>query len=144
MEISPAPARLVLDFPRGLPGFEAHRQFYLVEEAPPVVFLQSMGPQSVCFHAIPVSIVDPEYQLGITEDDLCLLGLDPSHQPKEGVLCFAILSVSNGCAVTANLLAPVVVNVATRVAVQAVRSDARYSHQHMVAVFSSAGSPECL
>jgi flagellar assembly factor FliW len=43
---------------------------------------------------------------------------------------------------TANLLAPLVVNLAARLGVQAVRSDARYSHRHPLAT-AAAGEGVC-
>jgi flagellar assembly factor FliW len=52
-------------------------------------------------------------------------------------MCLAILTVPKEGPVTANLLAPVVVNLATRVAVQAVRADTMYSHRHPIATLQS-------
>jgi len=48
------------------------------------------------------------------------------------VLCLAVLSF-RPTGPTANLLAPVVVNVANLKAVQAVMADSGYSHQHALA-----------
>ena len=84
--------------------------------------------------AVPVAAVDRQYVMGVTGEDLELLGLDRSRQPVPGteVLCLAILTAPKNCPPTANLLAPVVVNLATRVGVQAVRTDALYSHCHQL------------
>jgi flagellar assembly factor FliW len=49
-------------------------------------------------------------------------------------LDLALLSIADGGRMTANLLAPIVINLADRVAVQAVRSDLKYSHQHPVSI----------
>jgi flagellar assembly factor FliW len=123
-----------LDFPHGIPGFEDQHRFVLIEHRPllPVVLLQSLETSSLCFLAIAVSVLDPKYQSGIAPEDLRTLGLDESRQPKPGeeALFMAILSPSADGSFTANLLAPVVVNVRTRVGLQAVRSDRLYSHRH--------------
>jgi flagellar assembly factor FliW len=126
-----------LHFPLGLPGFETHRAFALVEcpAAPPLVFLQSLDLPEVCFVAAPVEAIDPAYQLELSSEDLHHLGLVDNRQPPRGkVICLAILSAPKSGRPTANLLAPVVIDRASRRAVQAVRSDSRYSHQHALAV----------
>lgn len=104
--------------------------------------IESVDPDGPCFHAIPVAVVDPHYQIGITAEDLRLLGFNDTRQPVEGILCLAILSF-NGAELTANLLAPVVVNLHSGVCVQAVRDDARYSHCHSVGLTERA-TAECL
>ena len=131
-----------LHFPRGLPGFERHHQFTLAQAELPLALIESADPDGPRFHAIPVAVVDPHYQIGITAEDLRLLGLDETRQPSEGILCLAILSFDEG-ALTANLLAPVVVNLHNGVCVQAVRADARYSHRHRLGV-AEREAVECL
>jgi flagellar assembly factor FliW len=111
--------------------------------AAPIVFLQSLHPEQLCFLAVPVLTIDPAYQLTVGRDDLRLLGLDASRQPRIGeeALCLAILSAPENGLLTANLLAPVVVELRTRRAVQAVRADSVYSHQHILAA-PVVGAPE--
>jgi len=117
-------------FPRGLPGFEDQNRFVLIEREAlaPLVLLESVAAPDLRFLTVSVWVVDPAYQIGMTEEDLRLLNLE--HQPQCGddITCLAILSALEGGPFTANLLAPVVVHPQTRVGVQAVRNDARYSH----------------
>jgi flagellar assembly factor FliW len=133
-----------LHFPRGLPGFEDQQRFLLIEPEAlaPIVFLQSLATSALSFFAVSVWLVDPEYQIGITADDLAALGL--ATQPHSGgdVLCLAILSAQDNGPSTANLLAPVVINPRTRVGLQAVRADAAYSHQHPLP-FTGLEEPAC-
>jgi|SRR5579863_5774205 flagellar assembly factor FliW len=127
----------VVSFPFGLPGFERETRFVLLErpEWSPIVFLQSLHRAPLCFLAAPVAVLDPSYSLSVTREDLERLGLSEERQPIPGVqvLCLALLCAPENGPLTGNLLAPVVVNLRTRVAVQAVRLDARYSHQHVFA-----------
>lgn len=120
----------VLHFPAGLPAFEARTRFLMIERAvtAPVVFLQSVDTPELCFCTVPVAAIDPDYQLAMTEEDARLL--NAAGAP----LCLVILAPTGAAGWTANLLAPVVIDLASRRAVQAVRADARYSHQHPVGV----------
>ncbi len=133
-----------LRFPGGLPGFEDQNRFLLMEPEAlaPIVFLQSLSTPALCFLAVSVWLVDPEYQIGITADDLAALGLAPQPHAGGDVLCLAILSAQDNGPSTANLLAPVVINPRTRVGLQAVRADAIYSHQHPLPS-ASAEEPVC-
>lgn len=123
----------VIEFPCGLPGFDRERHFIVVEQAAlaPLIFLQSVDSPKLCFPAVPVSTVDPGYQLEVTREDLEILNLDPERQPVAGeeVACLAIVAVENGSP-SANLLAPVVIHSSRRIGVQAVRTDSRYPHRH--------------
>jgi flagellar assembly factor FliW len=123
----------VLEFPRGLPGFEECRQFVLVQipQTAPLVFLQSLEQASLCFTTMPVQSVDPDYRLHVIPEDLALVDLPAQRRPRIGhdVLCLAVLAVRES-GPTANLLAPLVVNLANRKGVQAVAPESDYSHRH--------------
>jgi flagellar assembly factor FliW len=126
----------VFAFPRGLPAFEEENVFVLIEvpAAAPLVFLQSMARASLCFLAFPILVVDKSYELAIAPEDLDELGLAPSRQPAVGpeVVVLALVSLRDELLATANLMAPIVLNVKTRRGLQAIRRDTRYSHQHPV------------
>jgi flagellar assembly factor FliW len=125
----------VLEFPAGLPGFESERRFLPVTQPghEPLIFLQSLQKLDLCFVALPVRTVEPEYQLELADTDLELLGLDASRQPALGseILGLAILTIEDS-GVTANLLAPIVVNLKNGRAVQAIAPVLPYSHRHPV------------
>jgi flagellar assembly factor FliW len=141
----------VFDFPQGLPAFEEEKSFVLIggskghgpnEDGPkgdgsegvPLVFLQSMARASLCFAAFPILAVDNNYQLAITPEDLEGLGLATARQPMLGaeVMVLALVSLHDELLATANLMAPVVLNVETRCGLQAIRRDSRYSHEHPI------------
>jgi flagellar assembly factor FliW len=79
--------------------------------------------------------IDKEYRLAMVLDDLRSLGLAEGRQPAIGseVRCFAIVAMMEDGSLTANLLAPIVVNSANRRGVQAIRLDSDYSHRYPVA-----------
>lgn len=125
IEYDPAAA---LEFPSGLPGFEEAHRFVLIERpaAAPILFLQSLDSPDLCFPAAPVRAIDPDYELAMTPEDSRLLGAKPTAE----VIALAILTAPEDGTLTANLLAPVVIDRTSRRAVQAVRIDRRYSHRH--------------
>jgi flagellar assembly factor FliW len=135
----PCDAGSVFDFPQGLPAFEEEKAFVLIEgplrQGAPLVFLQSMARASLCFVALPVVAIDQSYQLAIVPEDLEDLDLDPGQQPALGaeVTVLALVTFHGEPMATANLMAPVVLNVKTRRGLQAIRRDSRYSHEHPIA-----------
>jgi len=132
-----------VEFPLGLPAFEHERRFLPLarSETRPLVFLQSLSSPDLCFVTLPLLLADPDYRLAVSAEDLRILGLvdvlQREGQPAVGrdVDVLVIMSVTNSRP-TANLLAPVVINISSRgngkpsVAVQAVRADSDYSHEH--------------
>lgn len=122
-----------LEFPRGLPGFDERRRFVAVRfvESDPLIYLQSIEDPGLCFITMPVLAVDPVYRLKVAGEDLNEIGLPVARQPRigEDVFCLTVLSIRE-TGPTANLLAPIVINLKTRRAVQAIARDGGYSHQH--------------
>ena len=122
-----------LEFPRGLPGFNDRRRFVAVRfvESDPLVYLQSLEDPALCFITMPVLAVDPRYRLKVAGEDLDQIGLASARQPKIGeeVFCLTVLSMRE-TGPTANLLAPIVINLKTRRAVQAIAPESAYSHQY--------------
>ena len=122
-----------LEFPCGLPGFDSRKRFVAVTipANEPLTYLQSLEAPDLCFITMPLLAVDPHYRLKVSTEDLSLLGLPLASQPRIGrdVLCLTVLSMREG-GPTANLLAPIVVNLKTRRGVQAIAPEGGYSHQH--------------
>lgn len=120
----------VVEFPQGLPGFESCHRFVPLEHPASVglIFLQSLDVPELCFLTLPVRVARADYRLSIAPEDLELLGLPEGRRPEIGldVVALAILSFSEGELPTVNLLSPVVMHIATRRAVQAIRPDEQY------------------
>jgi flagellar assembly factor FliW len=126
----------VFEFPAGLPAFLAEKHFVPIEspQHAPLLFLQSITRPALCFLALPIQVVDPDYRLAVAREDLVSLALVPDRQPQleTEAAVLVLLSLRDGLPPTANLMAPIVVNLKTRRALQAIRQDAEYSHQHPV------------
>jgi flagellar assembly factor FliW len=115
--------RCELLFPAGLPGFEEQRRMVPVEipAQRPLVYLQSLESADICFAALPVYVVDPQFQLRLSDEERSMLQFPEGYDPVIGadVLCVAFLMPS-GRTVEANLNSPVVINLHNRRAVQCV------------------------
>src|SRR6516164_2089762 len=123
----------VVEFRDGLPGFDSLRQFLALqfEDSRPLVFLQSLEDPELCFLTFPVGVIDANYRLMVSPEQREQIGLPVSGPLRigEDVLCLIVVSLRE-TGPTANLLAPVVVNLRNRRAVQAIAPDSGYSHQH--------------
>jgi flagellar assembly factor FliW len=115
-----------------MPGFDHLRKFALIghPDHPSLVFLQSLEIAELCFLAVPVHLVRPDYQLNIADEDLDLIG---AADCGPALRSLAILSLAEGEAPTANLLSPVVIHTESMRAVQAIRPDSQYSCREALA-----------
>lgn len=126
----------LFQFPQGLPAFEEEKSFAPLDlpGKEPLLFLQSASRPDLCFLCFPVLVVDPAYHLSVPAEDLQLLDLSTGRQPHIGseVLVLALLSIQENRRASANLMAPLVINLKNRRAVQAIRGDAAYSPEHPI------------
>ncbi|MCX7602813.1 MAG: flagellar assembly protein FliW [Bryobacteraceae bacterium] len=118
-------------FPAGIPAFEKHVRFRLVESPrfAPIALLESEIDPAVRFACAPVRLLVPDYRLELSREEFELLGR-PADESQ--LLVLAILTFREGRPPTANLLAPVVLHPAARTGVQSVQCDSSYSHVHPV------------
>jgi flagellar assembly factor FliW len=128
----------IFDFPGGIPGFEDQIAFLFVEQPAtrPLIFMQSLLNARLCFLAVPVVLVDPEYQLTLSPDDLATLALEPDSRLRIGadIGCFVLVTVSEGAPPTVNLMSPIVVNLRSRKGLQAIPTTSQYSLRHPLAL----------
>jgi len=137
----PEEVGLSIEFSSGLPAFEGERRFLAIEhpKTGPLILLQSMATRDLCFLALPVSTVDPAYRLQMSAEDMSAIGIDESALSADQKLAvLALVVVGPNARVTANLMAPIVVSRENHRAVQAVRCDGVYAHDHPV--FLPAGT----
>ena len=120
-----------LVFPQALPGFIEETEFILVQRAAdfPLAYLQSTRNAGLCFLTMPVQTVDPKYRLELAEEDARMLEVPAHPQIGTHVLCLALISMHTEVP-TANLFAPIVVNLQTRIAAQCFQTGTTYECQH--------------
>ena len=125
----------VLHVSHGLFGFPDEKEFLLLElpSTRPLAFIQSVRTPGLCFISLPAQVVMPDYRLELSAAEIETLGYRPDAPPIMGrdVLCLALLTVRDDQATTANLLAPLVIDIARHCGVQ-VLTPGTYSHQHSI------------
>jgi flagellar assembly factor FliW len=123
----------VFSFPSGLPGFEDQHSFLFLKmpDSEPLMFLQSLMKPSLCFILLPVHAIVPDFEIELTIDEQDELRL-PSSRPKIGtdILCAALVCSAAESTPTANLVAPVVVNLKERIGMQIIMSGSQYNCRH--------------
>ena len=105
----------IIDFPAGLPGFENCRQFTLVHtadtDAPKLFVLQCLDDPQVAFTVTTPDILGLNYEFTLGDDEVAALQLGSADDAS------VLLIVSRGegaSPVRANVMAPLVLNTATR------------------------------
>jgi len=112
----------ILFFPEGILGFSELRHFMLLEDPQDEIFvwLQSTENPQIAFPVLEPEIFVLNYQLNLAKNDIEALGL----RTQEKCRAFSIITIpEDPKEMTANLKAPVVIHVPTRVGRQCVLQD---------------------
>jgi flagellar assembly factor FliW len=112
----------VLNFPEGLLGFNELRRFILLDDPSDEIFawLQSCEEPGVAFPLLEPELFAPNYVVHLTKHDLEALSISGIRE----IRCFAIITIpADPTQMTANLKAPIVINVSKRIARQCVLQD---------------------
>ncbi len=120
----------VIYFPEGLPGFESLTRFVLLQEDDllPVVLLSSLAEPRISFAVLPIPCIQKGYELRVSDDDRRALGLAGPPVIGLNVQCLAIVSLRDGVQpASANLFAPIVINIENWTAKQVIQLESHYS-----------------
>jgi flagellar assembly factor FliW len=123
---------LVVVFPDGLIGFESCRDYVVVrhDDKSDFRWLQSLDEATVAFPVVEPFAFRPDYAPTISDADARILNL----KQETPTLLFVVVSVPglDPKAMTANLLAPLVINGETRCGKQVIVQDEGYTTRHEV------------
>lgn len=125
------PEGQIIEFGRGLIGFEQRRRFALIRtpEHEPFQWLQSLDDGALAFVLLDPALIEAAYRSELRADALPGVWTDRS----EDLLVFAIATIGDKPEeTTVNLLGPVVVNAATRKGAQAVLYGDKWHTRHAV------------
>ena len=120
----------IVHFDKGIPAFEDETEFVILpyEEESPYYFMQSLKSPDLAFLLTKPFLFFPDYTFEI--DDETLAQLDVKNQ--DDVFYYAMITIPNGSIryMTANLLAPVVLNSDNMRAKQVVLEKSNYTTKH--------------
>ena len=120
----------VVKFENGIPAFEGENEFVILpyDQESPYYFMQSLRSPDLAFLLTNPFLFFPDYTFEI--DDETLAELEIKNQ--ENVEYFSMITIPNGSIryMTANLLAPVVINTDNMRAKQVVLEKSNYTTKH--------------
>ena len=120
----------VVHFADGIPAFEDEHEFVIVpyDEESPYVFLQSLTTPDLAFLMTMPFVFFPEYEFELDDENQDKLELTR----QEDMLIYTLLTINGGkvADMTANLMAPVVLNTANMQARQIVLDRSSYTTKH--------------
>jgi flagellar assembly factor FliW len=111
----------VIEFPDGLPGLgDAHHWELLDnEEVRPLFWLRSLERPGLALLVVDPRLVTSDYEPRLSNAHLARIGFEPEH----ATLTLVVVAVHEDGRATANLRAPVIVDVETMRGVQAILED---------------------
>ncbi len=112
----------IINFPEGILGFNNIKSFILLDDPNDDIFawLQSCDNPDVAFPILEPELFSETYQVILTKSDSEALKLDTDKR----IRYFTIITIPNDpTLMTANLKAPIVINVAKKIARQCVLQD---------------------
>ncbi len=121
----------VLFFPRGIPAFETKQKWILAgNDESAIKWLQSLDDGNLALPVTSPDAIQSDYNARIPDDELKLLGsADISELALLIVVSIPELAPWN---MTANLRAPILINLKTRKAVQVIALNEEYPVRHIV------------
>lgn len=120
----------IVHFQNGIPAFEDEHEFVVLpyDEESPYYFMQSVKSPDLAFLLTIPFLFFPDYSFEI--DDATIQELDVKNYDK--LLYYSMITIPNGSIryMTANLLAPVVINIENMQAKQVVLDKSNYTTKH--------------
>ena len=120
----------IVHFTDGIPAFEDEHEFLIIpyDEESPYVFLQSLTTPDLAFLMVMPFVFFPEYEFELDDANQEKLGLTR----QEDMAVYTLLTIPGGQVkeMTANLMAPIILNQSTRQARQIVLDKTRYTTKH--------------
>jgi len=117
----------VIVFDEGLPGFPDDKQFIILDNEEPFCWLQSTTDGDNAFILVDVFSVIPEYSPQVDKDDFASLG---EYNSEDFLIYNIVVLPENINEMTVNLLAPVIINTATKKGKQVIAKNENYGVRH--------------
>ncbi len=118
----------IISLSEGLMGFEDLHRYFIVDSSDDTMILwfQSIDRSDIAFPILEPKIFRPDYGVRLSGNELRLLQIDSVAKPE--TLVYSILTIpEDPCGMTANLKAPIVINVKEGIGRQVVLQENEYS-----------------
>ena len=123
----------IITMKRDMPGFPGRNRFVMLnrKESHPFLWYQSVDDPQIAFVLINPYLVEPDYSVNL-KGAASEMSWDPEEEKNLAV--FVIVNVPPGAPdkMTANLMAPIIINTERLEAVQMIYQDRPYSHQYPI------------
>lgn len=120
----------IVHFKNGIPAFEEEHEFIILpyDEESPYYFMQSIKSPDLAFLLTNPFLFFPEYSFEIDEDTMTELDITD----RDEIFYYTMVTIPNGSIryMTANLLAPIVLNSKNMQAKQVVLEKSNYTTKH--------------
>lgn len=120
----------IVTFENGIPAFSGETEFVILpyEEESPYYFMQSLKTPELAFILTIPFLFFPDYQIEIDDKSVKELGI----VNQDNVALYSIVTIPNGSLryMTANLLAPIVLNTENMKAKQIIMEKSNYKTKH--------------
>jgi len=132
----------IIHMPSGIIGFPDDKRYVLFEhkKGSPFLWLQSLDNPSLAFVLVDPHQFKPDYEIQVSPEDSIDLELNHASNGIQ-TLVIANISSGNSMKVTANLLAPLIINVRKKLAKQVILYQSSYSHNHVIPLIKEEKAP---
>jgi flagellar assembly factor FliW len=117
----------IVSFKNGIPGFEKEREFVILpyDEESPYYFMQSLNSPDLAFLLTIPFLFFPDYTFEVDDETLEELEVKES----DNLFYYSIITIPNGSIryMTANLIAPIILNMSNMKAKQIVLEKTNYT-----------------
>jgi len=116
----------IISFDDGIPGLEEYHNYALLEidESYPIIWLQSTDDGGICLPVMDTFTVLPDYVFDLNDEDVRALGIEKT----EDLHVVSVLVIPEDVnKMTANLAAPITININTAKARQIILSSTEYN-----------------
>ncbi len=122
----------IINLPDGIPGFRQQKRYVILEkkETSPFYLFQCVDDPNLAFVVMDPLLFYPEYTLSVKDFDNTIKW----EFEKEELSCFVIITIPQGKPedMTANFMAPIVINNERKEGMQLILQGSPYSHQQLL------------
>lgn len=123
----------IITMVRSIPGFSGRDRYIILnrEESNPFLWYQCVDDSQLAFVLLNPYLVEPDYSVDLKA---ILSEISWEQEEEKNLAVFVIVNVPPGAPdkMTANLMAPIIINTERLEAVQMVCQDSPYSHQYPI------------